>query len=228
MHTGARLSEITFVVLDLETTGTSPGQDRIIEVAASRFRNGEQLEVFQSLVRPGRDLPAAITDLTGITEDMLAGAPPVEEVLSGFVAWIGDDVLVGHNLGFDTGFLEAALESMAPCTLGPDRLDTLALARRLVDGEVPDMRLGTLAVHFGSPTDPSHRALADAMATAHVLTALLARAAAAGAATLDDLHRLVAHPPLRLRVRRLRRQLGRLVSRRIGHPRLRRGAGPAR
>ena len=218
---GARLSEITFVVLDLETTGFVPGSDRIIEVGAAKIRGGVHLDTFQRLVQPGVELPPAITELTGITDAMLVGAPVIGEVLPELLTWIGDAVVVGHNLGFDTAFLDAALVDSGQPPLGGDRVDTLFLARRLVLGKVPDMRLATLAAHFDSRAEPTHRALDDALATVDVLGALLERAAARGVVTLEDLHRLPE--PWRSRIRRVYRRWARAVSRRCGR-RLRRRA----
>ena len=219
---GARLSEITFVVVDLETTGFVPGSDRIIEVGAAKIRGGEHLDTFQRLVQPGVALPAAITELTGITDAMLEGAPSIAEVLPELLAWMGDAVVVGHNLGFDTAFLDAALVDCGRPPLAGDRVDTLVLARRLVPGRtVADMRLATLAAHFDSGAEPTHRALEDALATVAVLRALLDRAARRGVLTLEDLHRLPE--PWRSRLRRLYRRWARVVSRRCGR-RLRRRA----
>lgn len=211
---GARLSEITFVVLDLETTGFAPDRDRIIEVGATKIRGGEHLATFQRLVHPGVVVPAAITELTGITDAMLAGAPTIAEVLPDLVAWIGDAVVVGHNLAFDTAFLDAALAVSGHPPLSGHRVDTLTLARRLVPGQVPDMRLETLVAHFERPARPTHRALEDALATAEVLWALFDRAALRGVVTLEALQRL--REPWRMRLRRRARRWWRALSRNFG------------
>jgi DNA polymerase-3 subunit epsilon len=181
------LSEVTFAVVDLETTGTAPGRSRIIEVGAAKFRGGECLGTFQTLVNPGCEVPPFITVLTGITEAVLIPAPSIEEVLPTLVEFLGDAVLVGHNLRFDTSFLDAALHASGRRPLQQPRVDTLALARRLLAGEVPDRRLSTLARFFRTGTEPNHRALDDVLATAEVLHGLLERAGTFGILALDDL-----------------------------------------
>lgn len=194
---GTPLAEVTFVVLDLETTGASPADCAITEIGAVRYRGGERLGTFQTLVNPGVPIPPMITVLTGITEAMVLPAPPITEVLPALLEFIGGAVIVGHNLRFDTGFLDAALEASGRPRLTNRRVDTLGLARRLLRDEVPDLKLGTLARHLRVPETPNHRALADAQATAEVLHALLERAGTLGVLGLDDLLELPtirAHP----------------------------------
>lgn len=184
---GRPLIDVTFVVLDLETTGGSPATDAITEVGALKLRGGECLGTFGTLVNPGRGIPPAITYLTGITEAMVRPAPPIEEVLPALLEFVGDAVVVGHNVGFDIRFLDAALGRSGRPRLGAPVVDTCALARRLVREEVPDCKLGTLASRLRLDHRPSHRALDDALATADLLHALLERAAGLGVTGLDDL-----------------------------------------
>lgn len=191
------LHEVTFVVLDLETTGAAPGYDRITEVGAVKYRGGECLGTFETLVNPGVPIPPFVTVLTGITEAMVLPAPPIDEVLPPLLEFIGDAVLVGHNFRFDTSFLDAALLRRGGERLEHVRVDTLPLARRLLHDDVPDHRLATIAQHLGVPTEPCHRAFDDAAATAEVLHALLERAGTLGVLGLDDLlavPRLRVHP----------------------------------
>ena len=188
------LSGVTFVVLDLETTGTVPGQSRIIEVAAAKFRGGECLGTFQTLVNPGCGVPPFIVALTGITEALVVPAPSIDEVLPTLLEFIGGAVLVGHNLRFDTAFLDADLIARGRPRLANARVDTLTLARRLIRDEVPDCRLATLAARFRTEVRPTHRALDDVLATAEVLHALFERAAGYGVLALDDLLGLPASP----------------------------------
>jgi DNA polymerase-3 subunit epsilon len=190
----APLSDVTFVVLDLETTGTVPGQSRIIEVAAAKFRGGECLGTFSTLVNPGCGLPPFIVALTGITEALVLPAPTIDEVLPSLLEFIGGAVLVGHNLRFDTSFLDADLLARGRPRIANRRVDTLTLARRLVRDEVPDCRLATLAARFRASTVPTHRALDDVLATADVLHALFERAAGYGVLALDDLLALPSNP----------------------------------
>ncbi len=194
---GRPLSEVTFVVVDLETTGGSPGNDAITEIGACKLRGGELLGTFDTLVNPRVAIPPLITVLTGITEAMVFPAPTIGEVLPTFLEFAGDAVIVGHNIRFDISFLDAALVASGRPRLTNRRVDTVALARRLVRDEVPNLRLSTLAAHFRTATEPVHRAYADAAATAEVLHALLERAAAYGVLGLDDLLMLPtirAHP----------------------------------
>ncbi|MCA1844955.1 MAG: endonuclease [Actinobacteria bacterium] len=188
------LSDVTFVVVDLETTGTVPGQSRIIEVAAAKYRGGECLGTFQTLVNPGCGVPPFIVALTGITEALVVPAPTIDEVLPTLLEFIGGAVLVGHNLRFDTSFLDADLAARGRPRLANPRVDTLTLARRLVRDEVPDCRLATLAARFRTPTAPTHRALDDVLATAGVLHGLFERAAGFGVLALDDLLSLPSSP----------------------------------
>ena len=198
---GTPLHDVTFVVVDLETTGGSPATSAITEIGAVKYRGGECLGTFQTLVNPGVPIPPTITMLTGITEAMVMPAPTIADVLPTFLEFVGpattDRVLVGHNLRFDTSFLDAALVVNGYARLPHTRVDTLALARRLIRDEVPNLKLGTLARHVRTRTEPSHRALDDAHATLDVLHALLERAATLGVLGLDDLLALPtmrAHP----------------------------------
>ena len=190
----APLSDVTFVVVDLETTGTDPRQNRIIEVGAAKFRSGECRGTFQTFVNPGCGIPPFIEVLTGITEDLVFPAPEIGEVLPTLLEFIGDTVLVGHNLRFDTSFLDAALTATDRPALEQRRVDTLALARRLVKDEVPNLKLGSLATLFRAEVTPTHRALDDVLATADVFHGLLERLGSLGVTGLDDLLELPAGP----------------------------------
>ncbi|HEX5615247.1 MAG TPA: exonuclease domain-containing protein, partial [Acidimicrobiia bacterium] len=132
--------------------------------------------------------------LTGITESMVIPAPRVREVLPAFLEFLGGAVIVGHNVRFDVSFLDAALRDHGYPTLTNRRVDTLAIARRLVRDEVPNLKLATLANHLRASTQPVHRAYSDAAATAEVFHTLLERAATFGVLGLDD---LLALPTLR-------------------------------
>ncbi len=184
---GPPLHQVTFCVVDLETTGATADTCAITEVGAVKVRGGDCLGTFQTLVNPGRSIPRSISVLTGIDDAMVVPAPTIDEVLPSLLEFIGGAVLVGHNLRFDVSFLDAALQRAARPRLANACVDTCALARRLVRDEVPDCRLGTLASRFRLSHTPTHRALDDALATADLLHALLERAAAYGVLGLDDL-----------------------------------------
>jgi DNA polymerase III subunit epsilon len=175
----ALLRDLDFTVVDVETTGWSPDTAGITEIGAVRVRHGEVVAEFTSLVNPGRPVPAPITELTGISDPMLALAPPVAAVLPGLLAFAEGSVLAAHNAPFDLRFLVAASAAAGLGWPGFEVLDTVRLARHLMASpdEVPDRKLATLAEYFGTPVRPSHRALDDARATAMVLWELLGRLA---------------------------------------------------
>ena len=184
---GTPLAQVVFCVLDIETTGSDRGLDGITEIGAVKVQGGEVLGTFATLVNPGRAISPSITLLTGITERMVATAPRIETVLPTLQEFVGDAVIVGHNVGFDMGFLNTALRRSDRQPFTNTVIDTLPLARRLVRDEVRDCRLGTLADHFRLAHRPTHRALDDATATMHLLHLLLERAACLGVMGLDDL-----------------------------------------
>src|SRR5262245_16444300 len=192
------LHDVTFCVVDLETTGTSASSDAITEVGAVKYRGSECLGTFQTLVEPGRSVSPGAARLTGISDDVVAGAPALGGVLPAFEEFVGGAVLVGHNLRFDVSFLAAALAAAERAGIALVQVDTVALARRLLGDEVPDCRLATLSRHLHLPRPPTHRALADALATADLLHVLIERAAGLGVETLGDLVELpqVARHPL--------------------------------
>ena len=188
------LELLEFAVVDLETTGWSPEQAAITEIGAIRVRAGARRGEFvrqgefASLVNPGMPVPPGIADLTGITDWMLAAAPRLGAVLPGLLDFARGCVLVAHNAPFDLGFLVAGCGDLGLAWPGFTVLDTVMLARRVMDpDEVPDCKLGTLAGFFGARTTPNHRALADARATADVLSWLIRRLAHRGIRTLRQL-----------------------------------------
>jgi DNA polymerase-3 subunit epsilon len=182
------LEDLEFVVIDLETTGWSPDEARITEVGAVRVRAGQVVGELGSLVNPGTPVPTEITELTGLTDDMLVLAPPIGTVLPALLGFAGQCVVAAHNAPFDLGFLSAACRVADLTWPVTPVLDTLLLARALTGAdEVPDHKLGTLARYFGVRDEPCHRALADARATAAVLGILLGRAAGRGFRTLCQL-----------------------------------------
>ncbi len=187
---GAPLHQVPFCILDLETTGGSPADSAITEIGAVKYQGGELVGTFQTLVNPGMPIPPFITILTGITHAMVVEAPPIDEALPAFLEFLGDAVIVGHNVRFDLSFLNAAAMGLGYGRLPNRSVDTLGLARRLIRREVRNFKLETLAAHFRSPEKPTHRALDDAQATAWVLHRLLERAGTMGVTALEDLLQL--------------------------------------
>ncbi len=160
------------IVLDFETSGMSPKYgDRPIEVGAVRIEGDLIVDRFQALMNPGFPVSWFIESLTGIGNDLIAEAPPCEEVMARFADWIGDTPLVAHNAGFDRAFLDAEL-----ALLGRERLNPMActmLAARRLFPEAPNHKLATLVSHLGIYHDGTfHRALADAEMTGHLWIAM--------------------------------------------------------
>jgi DNA polymerase-3 subunit epsilon len=185
---GQPLSDVTFCVVDLETTGGSAkGGSKITEFGAVKVRGGAVLGEFQSLVNPDESIPAFITVLTGITDAMVIDAPRIAEVLPSFLEFAQGSVLVAHNAPFDVGFLKHAARGLEIPWPRFDVLDTAVLARRvLLRDEVPNVKLSTLARVFNATTTPNHRALSDARATVDVLHGLFERLGPLGVSTLEE------------------------------------------
>ena len=185
---GTPLADVTFVVVDLETTGGSPKDSAITEIGAVKVRGGQVLGEFQTLVDPGRDIPPYISVLTGITTAMVVAAPRIDSVLPAFLEFARGTVLVAHNAPFDLGFLKAACETTGVAWPAHASVDTAVLARRLLTrDEVPNCKLATLAPYFATSTEPCHRALADARATVDVLHGLFERLGPLGITSLEEL-----------------------------------------
>jgi len=159
-----------FVSIDLETTGLLPKEDRIIEIAAIRFRNGKEDAVYHTYVSPGRELPKRITELTGITSQMLEHAPDFMDICQDVLDFIGDDVLMAHHISFDYAFLKRAVLNSMSTKWSKDNgfekkgIDTLKIARAFLP-ELESRSLGALCKHYQIPID-AHRAEEDARATA--------------------------------------------------------------
>ncbi|WP_344681607.1 DEDD exonuclease domain-containing protein, partial [Saccharopolyspora taberi] len=182
------LHQVTFVVVDLETTGGSSANDAVTEIGAVKVRGGEVVGEFATLVDPGREIPPAVVSITGITQAMVHDAPSFESVLPSFLEFAEGAVLVAHNAPFDVGFLRSQCERQGLRWPKPDVVCTVKLARRvLTRDETPNYKLGTLAGVLRARTSPVHRALDDARATVDVLHALLERVGPLGVRTLEDL-----------------------------------------
>jgi DNA polymerase III subunit epsilon len=189
------------VIVDVETTGLAPDQATIIEIGAVRLSGGQVTGEFFSLVNPATEIPPDITDLTGITDAMVAAAPPPAVALGAFLAFARGAVLAAHNAPFDLAFLTSGCAAAGRAWPPAAVLDTAVLARLLLrPDQVPDCRLATLAGYFAVAATPCHRALADAQATGEVLLGLLAAAAAArpAAPAAPPAGEARADPPLEL------------------------------
>ncbi|HEX3930707.1 MAG TPA: DEDD exonuclease domain-containing protein [Nocardioides sp.] len=186
---GRPLRDLTFCVVDLETTGGSAEAGSMItEIGAVRVRGGELLGEFQTLVNPHTQIPPFIAVLTGITNSMVGEAPSIESVLPAFLEFAAGSVLVAHNAPFDIGFLQwfAAHQGIAWPTF--EVLDTAKIARRVITrDDAPNCKLSSLARAFNASTTPNHRALSDARATVDVLHGLMERLGGLGVHTLEEL-----------------------------------------
>ncbi len=165
----------TYAVVDFETTGLNPHQgDRAIEIGISLFRDGREVDTFASLINPGMRIPAFITQLTGISNDMVVGAPDACEVFEKALAFVGDAQLVAHNASFDRKFWRRELSVELGIECQRNFVCTLMLARRVFQS-FTSHRLGEIARVLDIDTGRSHRALDDARVTTVVLATMLDR-----------------------------------------------------
>jgi DNA polymerase-3 subunit epsilon len=180
------LDEAHFCVVDLETTGGSAGPGTIIEIGAYRMVGRRIVDSFQSLVRPFGPIPRFITGLTSISNEMVAGAPPIERVLPEFREFMGDAVMVAHNAPFDRSFLDFEFRRIFGIGMRNPVLCTLRMTRRFVPS-LKRRRLDAVAEHFGLATDGRHRGLGDARMAAEILSIFLEIADKMGLGRLDRL-----------------------------------------
>jgi DNA polymerase III epsilon subunit family exonuclease len=197
-----RIEDAELVVFDLETTGLSASRDRMCEIGAVRVQALEIAETFETLVDPGRSLPPTIARLTGLRDVDLRRAPRQELAVRRFLAFTGDAPLAAHNARFDVGFLDHAVQRLTGRRVAAQVVDTVWLARRLLHRRSERFSLAQLSHFFGTSTDPCHRALPDALATAEILIALLGLAQERGARTLAEVIELAAPRARRLHARR--------------------------
>jgi DNA polymerase-3 subunit epsilon len=184
-RTARPLADLSFVVVDLEATGGSPGASGVIEIGAVRVVGGRLVDSFATLVDPGRSIPSFVSRLTGITHEMVVGQPSIAEALPRFLEFAGDGVLVAHNLAFDLGHLSGAHQALFGRPLETSALCTLRLSRRLM----PEQRrrsLDALAATLGIACFGRHRALPDAQIAAEIFCVFLERMQERGIFRLDQ------------------------------------------
>jgi DNA polymerase III subunit epsilon len=201
-HGDTLIEDAELVVFDLETTGLSARRDRLCEIGAVRVRALEIADTFETLVNPGTILPASIARLTGIRDTDLRRAPRPEAAVRRFLAFAGDAPLAAHNARFDVSFLDGEVERLSGRRVAAPVLDTVWLARRLLQRRSERFSLASLAHFFGTATSPCHRALPDAVATAEILVSLLGLAQERGARTLAEVFELAAPRARRLHSKR--------------------------
>ncbi len=163
----------SYVALDLETTGLRPKYDRILEIGAVRVEDGVEVETYATLVDSGIPIPEQITELTGITQEMVAGSPGIRDAVDGFLAFAGTDVLLGHNLLFDYSFMKRNIINLGG-EFERKGLDTLAISRVCLPKE-QGKALDKLAAYFGIAQEKHHRALEDAMTASRIYEKLKER-----------------------------------------------------
>ncbi len=179
-----------FVVFDLETTGAKAPPCRITEIGAYRVRNGAVTEKFETLVNPEMPIPWFITNLTGISDAMVAEAPVFADVAHDFLNFIGDSILVAHNSGFDMRFLNSEVARVYPdYRVGNPCLCTVQLSRKLLP-DILNHKLKTVAEHYDIDLTNHHRASADAYATAHIFVNLLTKLHDGGVNDLGALRKM--------------------------------------
>jgi DNA polymerase III epsilon subunit family exonuclease len=156
----------TFVAIDTETTGLEYNKNEIVEIAAIRFINGSISDRFISLIKPKQPMPPSATLINGITDKTLKNAKSIEDVMPLFLEFIGNDIIVAHNMEFDFAFLSKNAD------IKNEKLCTLDMARRIVKG-VQNYKLATLTAYFGIKDTPNHTATGDAIACGELLKELI-------------------------------------------------------
>lgn len=203
------LCDLSFVVVDVETTGGRPDTgDRITEIAAVTVKGGEVTDVFETLVNPERSIPPFITRLTNISWEMVRDKAPFRDVCADVLRALDGHVFVAHNASFDWRFVSAEVARATGTELTGRRLCTVRLARRLLP-QLRSRSLDWVARHYGVeiPHGMRHRAAGDALATAHCLLRLLQDARGHGCERWSELERFLATGSTVARRRRPRRAL---------------------
>ena len=195
------LAGLSYVVVDVETTGGRPPYDRITEIAAVVVRNGQIHDVFESLVNPERSIPPFITQLTNINWEMVKNAPKFADIAPRVMEALAGNVFVAHNATFDWRFVCSEMNRATGNALDGRRLCTVRLARKLLP-HLHRRSLDFVANYYGVEIANRHRAGGDALATAHCLLRLLNDAAGRGCTTWHDLDLLLGVRATRRRGRR--------------------------
>ena len=197
-----------FIAFDLETTGTVPGVDQIVEIGAVRFIDGKPEAVFSTLVDPRRPISPGASAVNGITDEMVVGKPHIETLLFSFAEFCGDDYLVAHNAPFDSQFLLADIKRHEMPAPRGVILDTLSISRKVFPG-LPNYKLGTLVQHLKIPATDFHRAEQDATYCGNLFLELTKRISVGGnAPAVENLIALTGKPESRFpQVERKAKQL---------------------
>lgn len=159
-----------YTVVDIETTGLSPQKDDIIELSALKVRDNKVVEEFSTLLKSSKGVSSFISGLTGITNSMLNNAPIIEDVLPEFLAFIGNDIILGHNVNFDMRFIKAKTQLVLNKMVENSIMDTMIFAKRNL--ELPNFKLTTIAQYYNIDTKNNHRGLKDCYITFEVYNKL--------------------------------------------------------
>jgi DNA polymerase-3 subunit epsilon len=163
-----------FVAFDLETTGFLPGVDKLVEIGAVKFQQGQPVAVFATLIDPETSIPEGASRVNGITDAMVVGKPKIQTLLDPLAEFCGDLPMVAHNAPFDFQFLSADIKKFESRAARGPVLDTLALSRKLFPG-LPNHKLGTLVEHLKIPATQFHRAEQDACYCGQLFWTILLR-----------------------------------------------------
>lgn len=199
-----------FIAFDLETTGTLPGVDQIVEIGAVSFdERGIPETIFTTLINPGIPMPEGASRVNGITDDMLVGKPTITDVLDVFAEFCNGDVLVAHNAPFDAQFLTADIKKHEMSAPHGVILDTCAMARKVYPG-LANYKLGTLVQHLGIQSTNFHRAEEDASYCGQLFHRMITRLSPNGIPpNMATLVSLTGKPELRFpRIEKRPKQLG--------------------
>lgn len=189
-----------FIAFDLETTGTVPGVDQIVEIGAVRFNNGEVEAVFSTLIDPKIPIPPGASAVNGISDDMVRGKPTVDTVLESLSEFCAGDPMVAHNAPFDAQFLISDYKKHEFGTPAGIILDTLPIARKIFPG-LANYKLGTLVQHLKIPSSDFHRAEEDATYAGKLFLEMLRRISINGQPpAIENLVALTGKPEYRFPV----------------------------
>lgn len=152
------------VIVDIETTGLTPRFNEIIEISAIKVQNNKAVDTFSSLIKPSGDISTFITNLTGISKDMVKDCDDIKKVLEDFCSFVGDEPIVGHNIKFDLTFINTEMKKHFDTRLTNDFCDTLYFARKVYKN-LKSHKLSTIARHLNIDTKGAHRGLKDCQMT---------------------------------------------------------------
>lgn len=167
-----RIFPDSYVLLDIETTGLKPTEAEITEIAAYKVVDNKVVDTFSSLIKINNPVPPIITEITHITDDMLKDQEPIEVVLKNFKEFLGDNIIMGHNVPFDIGFLTHYSFTCFGNYILNDYVDTLTIARKVLKNTVVNHKLQTLSEYYGLDIEGEHRALKDVDLTFQVYNKL--------------------------------------------------------